>query len=127
MGTGQSWAQAEFPRLACDHQPACGCTKEALLTHRSAEVAESGEAVVTLQRKPPPGLIPMTGDLEADTVAWIEVLTFHSRRRGQTYQAWLQDGVILCELANVIKPGIIETIHPPDASTLKKTENMRTR
>ena len=69
------------------------------------------------------GSIPMSGDLEADTVAWIEVLTFHSRRRGQTYHAWLQDGVILCELANVIKPGIIETIHPPDATVLKRMEN----
>ena len=56
MGNVQAWTEGDFPRLACDQAPACGCTKEAPLTHRSAEVAESGEAVVTSIQRKPPGL-----------------------------------------------------------------------
>ena len=120
MGTGQSWIQSDFPRFACDHAPVCGCTKEAPLTHRSAADAESSETVVTLRR--PAGSIPMSGDLERDTGAWIEVLVGQPRG-GLTFHEWLQDGIILCQLANVIKPGVIATIHPADAPMFKKMEN----
>jgi hypothetical protein len=61
--------------------------------------------------------------LEADTTAWIEVVTGYEQGE-QTYQEWLQDGIILCELINKIKPGAIKTINPMGASKFKQMENV---
>jgi hypothetical protein len=69
------------------------------------------------------GSIPISPDLEADTTAWIEVVTGYEKG-AQTYHEWLQDGIVLCELVNHIKPGSIAIINPPDASMFKKMENV---
>ena len=61
--------------------------------------------------------------MEADTTAWIEVVTGYEKG-DQTYQEWLQDGTILCDLINQITPATIKAIHPPGSNNHKKMENV---
>lgn len=58
----------------------------------------------------------------ADAAAWIEAVTGMSLDGG--FAAPLQDGIILCELVNKIKPGSVAKINKPATMPFKKLENI---
>lgn len=60
--------------------------------------------------------------MQADAAAWIEAVTGMSL--GGDFAAPLQDGVILCELVNKIKPGSVAKINKPATMPFKKLENI---
>lgn len=65
---------------------------------------------------------PNYPNLEAEAQQWIEEMT------GETFPAdfasSLKDGIILCKLANVIKPGSVPKFNSPATMPFKKMENI---
>eukprot|EP00929_Paragymnodinium_shiwhaense_P068539 TRINITY_DN3448_c0_g1_i3.p1 TRINITY_DN3448_c0_g1~~TRINITY_DN3448_c0_g1_i3.p1 ORF type:complete len:463 (+),score=135.91 TRINITY_DN3448_c0_g1_i3:70-1458(+) len=60
--------------------------------------------------------------LEGNVTAWIEGVTGQARG-GQSMQEWLKSGLVLCELANKIKPGIVKKPNTMSAP-FKQMENI---
>jgi len=60
--------------------------------------------------------------LEMEVTEWIEAVT-GEKRGGQDLHAWLKNGVVLCNLANKVKPG---SVHKINTSSLafKQMENI---
>jgi len=46
-------------------------------------------------------------ELEQQVAQWIEAVTGCTQSETESLQTWLSDGVVLCSLANKIKPGIV--------------------
>ena len=63
--------------------------------------AEAGEARLAKCVWPPSGM----NDPEEQAAWWVGAVTGREQPEGSSLQAWLKDGVVLCELINTISPG----------------------
>lgn len=74
---------------------------------------------------PPAGM----DDPEEQATWWVGAVTGREKPEGTSLQAWLKDGVVLCELMNTISPGSVEAqstseIGDPAAKTFRQMENI---
>ena len=74
---------------------------------------------------PPAGM----DDPEEQAAWWVGAVTGREKPEGTSLQAWLKDGVVLCELMNTISPGSVEAqstseISDPAAKTFRQMENI---
>lgn len=75
------------------------------------------------KRKSLRGSIRMSGDREADCAAWVQEVT-GDERGDRSFHEWLRDGLVLCQLANAIKPGIIKKVHEDASGHFKQSREM---
>jgi len=61
--------------------------------------------------------------LESEVIDWIQQVSGETRPEGTSTHEWLKDGLVLCTLANKIKPGVVKK---PNTSKLafKQMENI---
>ena len=94
-----------------------------LAAARLAEAAAAEKARLAKCVFPPAGM----EDPEEQAAWWVGTVTGREQPEGTSLQAWLESGVVLCELMNAISAGSVEAQNPFVAGllcTFKQMENI---
>lgn len=107
----------KLPTMDEEHRSSTLDTPEVSPTPSPRE--EEADATPTAAR------IILGGSLEEDVLTWLEEVS-GEERAGLSMQEWLEDGQILCKVANMIQPGIISKVNSGnmDSAPFKKMENI---
>ena len=117
-GFQEAEAEAEGGEQADEQAGEEAEVEQARLTEAEAEEARLAKCVW-----PPAGM----DDPEEQAAWWVGAVTGREQPEGTSLQAWLESGVVLCELMNAISAGSVEAQNPFVAGllcTFKQMENI---